>query len=350
MFERYTEKARRAIFFARDEAYRFGSPLIESEHLLLGLLHAGDTDFFRDVMPNVAPNELREEIEAQKPKSSPTIGKGDIEFSKQSKRILAYSAEEADRLGCRRIGIEHQLLGILREKNLAAQLLQNHSMNIEQVRKNALNRGAEDQPRSSVRAHGLARGSTKSAPPTAPRVDLYKIQSATPLKVKLLRGLWHCFQPPFFKHTPRMLSPLRIFLLRLFGARIGPDCHIGAGVKVWVPWNLKMGRRSSIGFDSEIFNFALVEIGDQVVVSQRSYICASTHDYTHPHFPMVSSPIAIQSQAWIAAGVFVAPGVTVGEGAVIGAGSVVVRSMPPWTVCSGNPCRPLEPRVINPID
>ncbi len=181
-----------------------------------------------------------------------------------------------------------------------------------------------------------------------PRIDLYKIRSTTPPKVKLLRALWHCFQLPFFSHTPRMLSPLRIFLLRLFGARIGPACHIGAGVKVWVPWNLKMGERSSIGFDSEIFNFAPVEIGDQVVLSQRSYLCTSAHDHSHPHFPMVFSPIVIQSQSWVAAGVFVAPGVTVGEGAVIGAGSVVTRSMPPWTICAGNPCNPIQPREIKP--
>jgi len=185
---------------------------------------------------------------------------------------------------------------------------------------------------------------------SARHVDLYKVRSTTPLKVKLLRGLWHCFQLPFFEHTPRMLSPLRIFLLRLFGARLGPACHIGAGVKVWVPWNLKMGERSSIGFNTEIFNFAPVEIGDQVAISQRNYICASTHDHSHPHFPLISAPIKVESQAWVAAGAFLGPGVTVGEGAVIGACSVVTRSMPAWTICSGNPCRPLGPRVIQPVE
>lgn len=181
------------------------------------------------------------------------------------------------------------------------------------------------------------------------RVNLYKVQSTTPLKIKLLRGLWHCFQLPFLEHTSRMLSPLRILLLKLFGAKIGPACHIGAGVKVWIPWNLTMGERSCIGFNTEIYNFARVEIGDHVVVSQRNYICTSTHDPTHPHFPLVSSAIAIGSQAWIAAGAFLAPGVTIGEGAVVGACSVVTKSMPAWTICAGNPCRPLKPRVIRPV-
>jgi putative colanic acid biosynthesis acetyltransferase WcaF len=189
-----------------------------------------------------------------------------------------------------------------------------------------------------------------SPTPGAQRIDLYKVESTTPLKIKLLRVLWHCFQLPFFPHTPRLLSPLRIFLLRLFGARIGRDCQIDGGVRIWIPWNLTMGVRSTIGFNAEIYNFAPVEIGDQVVISQRSYLCTSTHDYAHPHFPLRSAPISVRSQAWVAAGVFIAPNVTVGEGAVIGACSVVTKSMPAWTICAGNPCRPLKPRVIQPVE
>ena len=189
-------------------------------------------------------------------------------------------------------------------------------------------------------------------PPSAEgplRIDLYKVPSNTPLKVKILRALWSLFQLPFFPHTPQMLSPLRIALLRLFGAKIGPACLIAAGVKVWVPWNLIMGERSAIGFDTEVYNFAPIIIGKHVVVSQHNYLCSATHDYTHPHFPLVSKPIHIQSQAWVASGCLISPGVTIGEGAVIGARSLVTKSMPEWTVCAGSPCRPLKPRVIREI-
>lgn len=180
------------------------------------------------------------------------------------------------------------------------------------------------------------------------KIDLTRFESPTPLGTKLLRVLWHCFQLPFFTHTPRMLSPLRIFLLRLFGAKIGPGCQIDNGVKVWIPWNLTMGAHSTLGFNTEVYNFAPVEIGDHTIVSQRSYVCTSTHDYMHPHFPLLSRPVMIASQAWVAAQVFIAPGVEIGEGAVIGACSVVTKSMPAWTVCAGNPCRPIKPRVVQP--
>jgi len=165
----------------------------------------------------------------------------------------------------------------------------------------------------------------------------------------MLRALWSLFQLPFLPHTPKALSPLRIALLRLFGAKIGPACEVGGGVKIWVPWNLTMGERSAIGFNAEIYNFAPVVIGRHVVISQYTYLCTSTHDYKHPNFPLVSKPIEIRSQAWVAADCLISPGVTIGEGAVIGARSLVTKSMPAWMVCTGSPCKPIKARVINPL-
>ena len=178
------------------------------------------------------------------------------------------------------------------------------------------------------------------------RIDLTKVPSGTPFKVKVLRALWSLFQIPFWPVMPKALSPVRIALLKLFGARIAPGCEIGAGVRIWVPWNLIMGEHSTIGFEAEIYNFAPVTMGRHTIVSQYTYVCTSTHDYTHPHFPLVSLPIHIGSQAWVAAGCLISPGVTIGEGAVIGARSVVTRSMPPWMVCAGSPCKPLKERKI----
>jgi putative colanic acid biosynthesis acetyltransferase WcaF len=178
------------------------------------------------------------------------------------------------------------------------------------------------------------------------RIDLSKVPSDTPPKVKLLRAIWGLFQIPFWPHTGKQLSPLRVALLKLFGAQIGPHCEVGAGVKIWVPWNLTMGEYTAIGANTEIQNFVPVIIGRHVVISQRNYICTSTHDHTHPHFPTISTPITIGSQSWIASECVLGPGAEIGEGAVISVRSVVSKPMPPWMICAGSPCRSITERVI----
>lgn len=157
------------------------------------------------------------------------------------------------------------------------------------------------------------------------------------------RFLWSCVQLPFWPSMPRVFSPLRITLLRLFGARIGRGCLLGSA-RVWIPWNLEMDEFAVVANGVELYNLAPIRVGANSVVSQRSYLCTATHDYTKPDFPLYSKPITVDANAWIAACAFVAPGVNVGEGAVVGACSVVTKDVPPWTVCAGNPCRVVKTR------
>lgn len=114
MFERYTEDAKRAIFFARWEAQQSGSAYIEAKHILLGLTHDADSKANQlfALPPHVENFRAQLEIHAAaKPATSV-----DLPLSNPSKRILAYAAQEADRLGSTPIGAEHLLLGLLREK------------------------------------------------------------------------------------------------------------------------------------------------------------------------------------------------------------------------------------------
>jgi ATP-dependent Clp protease ATP-binding subunit ClpC len=145
MFERYTDKARRVIFFARLEASHFQSPTIDTEHLLLGLLRefkALANRFPRDV---ALEESIRKHFEAKGTVQVRTSTSEDMQLSKEGKRILAYAAEEADQMAHKYIGTEHLLLGLLREqKCFAAQLLHERGIELESVRNEIRN----SQPQS----------------------------------------------------------------------------------------------------------------------------------------------------------------------------------------------------------
>ena len=87
-----------------------------------------------------------------------------------------------------------------------------------------------------------------------------------------------------------------------------------------------------------------ITMRERSTVAQQAYICTGSHDVTIEALTLVVGPIEIGADAFIFARAFVAPGVTIGEGAVIGASSHVTRDMPAWTICVGNPCKPIKPR------
>jgi ATP-dependent Clp protease ATP-binding subunit ClpA len=135
MFERYTEKARRTIFFARYEASQFGSPYIETEHLLLGLLREDKRLTNRFLRSHASVESIRRQIEARTLVREKVSTSVDLPLSNECKRVLAYAAEEAERLGHAHIGTEHLLLGLLREGGcFAAQLLTERGVELRQMR------------------------------------------------------------------------------------------------------------------------------------------------------------------------------------------------------------------------
>jgi ATP-dependent Clp protease ATP-binding subunit ClpC len=134
MFERYTEKARRAIFFARYEASQFGSSYIETEHLLLGLLRENKA-LARFGGASLLVDPIREEIQKRVPAGKKLPTSVDMPLSVESKRVLTYAQEEAERLSQKHIGTEHLLAALLREEGfLAAEILHERGLTLEKVR------------------------------------------------------------------------------------------------------------------------------------------------------------------------------------------------------------------------
>jgi len=150
MFERYTEKARRVIFFARYEASQYGSPVIDTEHILLGLLRE-DRPLMRQLHLDFAP-QIRDEIAKVVRQGERISTSVEMPLSADSQEILQLASEEADRLANQRVGTEHILLAILRvEKSLAATLLTARGAKADAIREQ-IARGATSAAKDPVSA------------------------------------------------------------------------------------------------------------------------------------------------------------------------------------------------------
>ena len=152
--------------------------------------------------------------------------------------------------------------------------------------------------------------------------------------------LWQLVQASFFACSPQPLYAWRRTLLRLFGARIGKGVLIRPSARITYPWKVDIGDYSWVGDHTELYSLGSITIGSNAVVSQKSYLCAATHDYRDITFPLVAKPIVVKDEAWIATDCFIAPGVTIGYGAIIAARSTVLADIPDGAIAAGTPAVP----------
>ena len=179
------------------------------------------------------------------------------------------------------------------------------------------------------------------------KVDLSRYHNALSRENQVVRMLWTIVWGVFARPLPRSVgSGWKRFLLRLFGARIDATAIVYSSAKVYYPANLTMGAYACLASDVDCYNVAPVTIGANSTVSQGAYLCTASHDITDPLNPLVTKPIVIEDQAWVAAGVFVGMGVTIGQGAVVGARAAVFKDVEPWTVVGGNPAKFIKRREI----
>jgi putative colanic acid biosynthesis acetyltransferase WcaF len=186
--------------------------------------------------------------------------------------------------------------------------------------------------------------------PAAPAVFQRLDQTANypyPKSEYLRRVLWNLVRKTLFRYSFPRAFRWRRFLLRRFGATLGDTAFVRKGAWIWHPWLFTMGEHSTLADGVVIYNLGPVWIGDHSVLSQDVYVCAGTHDYTHPNLPLVRPPIRIGHGVWIAAQAFIGPSVTVGDNAVVAARAVVVKDVPAGTVVGGNPAKVIKPRPMN---
>jgi putative colanic acid biosynthesis acetyltransferase WcaF len=153
------------------------------------------------------------------------------------------------------------------------------------------------------------------------------------------RATWNAVWFLFASWTPPAFHPWRRCLLRLFGAKIASVCDVRGSAKVWYPPNLRLAQGALIAERVNCYNMAMVNLGENALVSQGAHLCAGNHDIDSADFQLIAKPINLGPRSWVAADAFVAPGVTLGEGSVLGARAAAFADLQPWTLYIGNPAQ-----------
>jgi len=157
------------------------------------------------------------------------------------------------------------------------------------------------------------------------------------VRVRIALLLWQIVWAVLFRPTPKICSAWRVSLLKLFGCRASGTPHVSASAIIKMPWNLTLEDRACLGPGSEVYNLGHVTLRAGATVAQQAYLCTGSHDFTHPHMPLIVGDIEIGPDAFIGARAFVLPGIVIGTGAVIGACAVVTKPVDSYTVVAGNP-------------
>jgi len=163
---------------------------------------------------------------------------------------------------------------------------------------------------------------------------------------KLKQVCWYFANIFFFKNSLNVSSGLKVFLLKLFGAKIGEGVVIKPSVNIKFPWKLQIGDHSWIGEEVWIDNLSEVLIGANVTLSQGVLILTGSHDHTKQTFDFISRPVVLQDGTWIGARAMVYGGVTCHSHSILGMNAVAEASLNAYTIYKGNPAVPVLKRII----
>ncbi|SDQ00435.1 putative colanic acid biosynthesis acetyltransferase WcaF [Mucilaginibacter sp. OK268] len=160
------------------------------------------------------------------------------------------------------------------------------------------------------------------------------------------RLLWFYVNALFFKTSLVPISAFKVFLLRVFGAKIGKNVTIKPCVNIKYPWHLSIGNESWIGENVWIDSLVTIRIGAHVCLSQGAVLLTGSHDYKKTSFNLITKPLIIEDGAWIGAGAIANLGITVASHAVLTSGSVATKNLEAYSVYQGNPAIRIRDRII----
>lgn len=157
---------------------------------------------------------------------------------------------------------------------------------------------------------------------------------------------WEFCWYAFLRWTPKKLNFLRLFVLRLFGAKIHGKPFVFPSARIYAPFNLEIHDGACIGPLTNIYNLGRLILRERCVISQETMLCGGTHDLSSRRTPLLVGDMDVGEDVFIGARALILPGVNLGEGAVVGAGAVVTKDVEPWTVVGGNPAKLIKRREI----
>lgn len=171
---------------------------------------------------------------------------------------------------------------------------------------------------------------------------------------KLAQRMWEFVRPIVFDCSPWFARRWRAAWLRFVSTWyrgegdmcISTKCSIARTARVDYPWNLSIGDRSSICDHAWGYCLDKVVIGKNCCIGEDVRLLTGSHDLVSPHFDLLTKPIIIMDNVWVATGAIILPGVKIGEGAVVAAGAVVTKDVEPWTVVGGNPAKFIKRREM----
>lgn len=166
---------------------------------------------------------------------------------------------------------------------------------------------------------------------------------------KLKITLWYFVNALFVRASWNPFMGIKIYLLKVFGAKIGKGLVIKNNVTIKFPWKLIIGDDVWIGENAWIDNLDKVTIGNDVCISQGALLLTGNHDYTRSTFDYRNAPITVEDGAWIGAKTVVCPGVKVHSHAILTVGSIATKDLEAYGIYQGNPATKIRERRMIPI-
>lgn len=179
-------------------------------------------------------------------------------------------------------------------------------------------------------------------------VDLSQFNNSwySPGRSFFIRLLWYLANAFFFLNPFNPSSCVKVFFLRLFGAKIGKSVVLKQSINVKYPWNIEIGDHTWVGEGVWFDSLACIRIGSNCCISQGVYLCTGNHDWSDTAFGLIVKPITIEDGAWIGAHAIILPGVMVKTNSIITAGSVVSKDTEGNMIYTGNPAIAVKERIF----